>query len=190
MINFAGVINANSLMIDPERYVKRRVCEIRVEPYLAAYARRKFDTDPKTGGIRIPDSFDLYHCVWQLMSLRPRHSVDEGQLPANLRIHLPARRASETLSQKNPAYYNYIPPRFHWIIGKSLRRLFNWEFHHYVEQRIQEGVTKVEAVRSFVRMYHLGIDCEDALLKNMQRYERSMKIFLNIGRKKHKNTKK
>lgn len=187
---FAGIDKTDSLMIDPERYVKRRVCEIRVEPYLAAYARRKFDTDPKTGGIRIPDSFDLYHCVWQLMSRQPRHISEGSQLPPNLRIHLPARRATENLAQKNPAYYNYISPRFYWIIGKSLRRLFNWEFHHYVEQRLQEGTSKIDAVRAFVRLYHLGIDCEDALLKNLQRYERSMHVFLNISRKKRKTAKK
>ena len=193
MCNFAGVHNVYSLMIDPERYIKRRVCEIRVEPYLAAYARRKFDTDPKTGGIRIPDSFDLYHCVWQLMSRRP-HSPEAGsdgqQLPPNLRIHLPFRRASEGVPMKNPAYYNYIPPRRQWLIGKSLRRLFNWEFHHYVEVRLLDGATKVEAVRSFARMYNLGIDCEDALLKNLQRYENSIRIFLNINGKKRKNTRK
>lgn len=176
-------------MIDPERYLKRRVCEIRVEPYLAAYARRKFDTDPRTGGIRIPDSFDLYHCIWQLMSRRPHHhtDADSQQLPPNLRIHLPFRRASEGVPMKNPAYYNYIPPRRQWLIGKSLRRLFNWEFHHYVEHHLRDGVTKVDAVRAFARMYNLGIDCEDALLKNLQRYERSMRVFLNIGRKKRKN---
>ena len=66
-----------------------------------------------------------------------------------------------------------------WLIGKSLRRLFNWEFHHYVEVRLLDGATKVEAVRSFARMYNLGIDCEDALLKNLQRYENSIRIFLN-----------
>ena len=63
--------------------MKRRVCAIRVEPYLATYAKMKFDVDPKTGGIRIPDSFDLYHCVWQLMSRRP-------QVRARTTIILPA----------------------------------------------------------------------------------------------------
>ena len=49
--------------MEHQLYQKRRVAMIRVEPYLAAYARRKFETDPATGSIRIPDSFDLYHCV-------------------------------------------------------------------------------------------------------------------------------
>ena len=31
----------------PKLYEKRRVAAIRVEPYLAQYARMKFDTDPK-----------------------------------------------------------------------------------------------------------------------------------------------
>lgn len=168
--------------MENEQYHKRRVCAIRVAPYLAKYARQKFDVDPKTGGIRIPDSFDLYHCVWQLMERRPADAVEpEG---ANLVIWLPARRGSEGTVQKNPAFWNYLSPRSAWMIEKSLRRLFNWEFHHYCEDLISRGTTKREAVGRFISLYGLGIDSEDALLKNLQRHERAIRVFLGIKKGK------
>lgn len=168
--------------MEHQLYKKRRVAMIRVEPYLAAYARRKFEVDPQSGGIRIPDSFDLYHCVWQSMERRPRGYRPTGN--ENLCIWLPARRAIDGMAQKNPAFWNYISPRHQWAIEKQLRRLFNWELHHFVEQQLEHGCTKVEAVRQFVRLYHLGLDCEDALLKHLQRHERTMRVFLNISKPK------
>lgn len=174
--------------MEHQLYQNRRVAMIRVEPYLAAYARRKFESDPKTGGIRIPDSFDLYHCVWQLMERRPRDHRPTGN--ENLCIWLPARRGTEGTGQKNPAFWNYISPRHARLVEKQLRRLFNWEFHHHCEQQLEQGCTKVEAVRQFVSRYHLGLDCEDALLKNLQRHERTMKVFLGITKaKNHKKRK-
>lgn len=172
----------------PKLYEKRRVASIRVEPYLAQYARMKFDTDPKTGGIKIPDSFDLYHCIWQLMERRPRHTEDQDD--TNLSIWLPARRGIDGVTQKNPAFWNYIPRRKFWIIEKALRRLFNWEFHHYCENLVSQSVTKKEAVDRFIRMYGLGLDCEDALLKNLQRHERAISLFLGIQKKKNKKKRK
>lgn len=172
--------------MEHQKYQGRRVAIIRVAPYLAAYARKKFEIDPKTGGIRIPDSFDLYHCVWQLMERRPHFTgSDQAQTGdplhgEELAIWLPARRGTEGMGQKNPAFWNWIPPRKHWIIEKALRRLFNWEFHYWCEQQVEQGRIKVEAVRMFIRLYGLGLDCEDALLKNLQRHERTMKAFLGI----------
>ena len=172
---------------------KRRVAMIRVEPYLAKYARRKFDIDPETGGIRIPDSFNLYHCVWQSMAKWPVRNWRIGfNRPAegsegNLLIHLPNRR-EEGGFRKNPLYWNYISPRHARLINRELKRLFDWEFHHYVEILLEyhPDMTKKESVGRFVRKYDLGIDAEDALLKNFQRHERAVRIFL--GLKKRKNT--
>lgn len=174
--------------MESQQYMKRRVAAIRVEPYLAAYARMKFDVDAKTGGIKIPDSFDLYHCVWQLMERRPLNATLPDE--PNLLIWLPARRGTEELAQKNPAFWNYLSPRSARLIERSLRRLFNWEFHHYMEMATHgdHKVTKVQAVRNFIRKYGLGIDSEDALLKNIQRHERTIQLFLDI--KKRKNKKK
>lgn len=164
--------------MEHQQYQRRRVCAIRVEPYLATYALRKFDVDERSGAIRIPDSFDLYHCVWQLMERRPRGVGDAAD--ANLKIWLPARRGIDGIAQKNPAFWNYLSPRSGRIIEKSLRRLFNWEFHHYCENLISRGMPKKESVRRFIRLYGLGIDCEDALLKNLQRHERTVQAFLGI----------
>lgn len=172
--------------MEKEKYTRNRVASIRVEPYLAVYAREKFEIDPKTGGIKIPDSFDLYHCVWQLMERRPRNA----ELPEdpNLKIWLPSRRCTEGLAQKNPAFWNYLSPRSQRLVEKSLRRLFNWEFHYFCEDLVSQQVTKKEAVDRFISMYNLGIDVEDTLLKNLQRHERTIQVFLGI--KKRKNKKK
>lgn len=170
--------------MEHQQYLRKRVATIRVEPYLATYARRKFETDPKSGGIKIPDNFDLYHCVWQVMSRRPKAAASPGD--ENLAIWLPARRGIDGIAQKNPAFWNYISPRGARLIEKSLRRLFNWEFHHWCEDQVAQGVQKVDAVRGFIRYYGLGLDCEDALLKNLQRHERAVSVFLGIKKRKYK----
>lgn len=184
---FAACSIDKSLM-EHQQYMKRRVCAIRVEPYLATYAKMKFDVDPKTGGIRIPDSFDLYHCVWQLMERRPVGAELPGE--PNLMIWLPARRGTDGLAQKNPAFWNYLSPRSARQVERQLRQLFNWEFHHYMDMatRGEQRRTKIQAVRSFISKYSLGLDCEDALLKNIQRHERTIQVFLGI--KKGENKKK
>lgn len=170
---------------------RRKTCSIHVEPYLATYARQKFEVDPKTGGIRIPDNFDLYHCVWHAMAKWPlerwhigvkrRVEAPEG----NLLIHLPSRRPEGGFS-KDPRYWNYIPPRSARVINRELKRLFDWEFHHYVENALLygHGISKKEAVRRFAAKYSLGIDTEDALLKNFQRYERKNRLFLLLNKRK------
>lgn len=177
--------------MDPRQSNNRRTCSIRVEPYLAKYARQKFDVDPKTGGIRIPDSFNLYHCVWQAMSKWPMERWYIGvnrrsEAPVgNLLIHLPKRR-EEGGVQKDPRYWNYISPRHARLINRELKRLFDWEFHHYVEILLEchPDITKKEAVQRFVRKYALGIDTEDALLKNFQRHEHTVRIFLGLRKRK------
>ena len=175
--------------MEKEKYSKNRVAAIRVEPYLAEYARAKFDIDTKTGGIKIPDSFDLYHCVWQLMERKPAYVALPDE--PNLKIWLPARRATDGLAQKNPAFWNYLSPRSARQVERSLRRLFNWEFHHYVDEATGDGsrTTKLQAVRDFIRKYGLNIDCEDALLKNIQRHENTLRVFLGIKKKKKKKNR-
>lgn len=177
-----------------------RTAEIRVADYLAKYARQKFGVHPKTGGIVIPETFNLYHCIWQVMTKRRMVRDGLGFLrPAeyptgNLRIHLPNRCGSGTL-WKDTRYWNHITPRAAHAISRELKRLFDWEFHHYVENLLENSptATKVEAVRRFAQKYALGIDAEDALLKNYQRHERQERIFLglrksNSGLKKVKST--
>ena len=152
--------------MEKEKYLKRRVASIRVEPYLAIYARKKFEIDPKTGGIKIPDTFDLYHCIWQLMQRQPK----DAQIPAepNLIIYLPCRRKAEGQPGKHPEHWNYLSPRSARLIEKSLRRLFNWEFHHYMDNAVygSRPQAKTEAIRSFIKYYGLDLDSEEALVKN------------------------
>lgn len=159
-----------------EKYRQQRVAVIQVADYLARWAVRKFDIDPQTGGIRIPQTFDLYHCVWHLMERRPRNLTAEPV--GNLKIWLPARRAEGHLAQKNPAIWNYLSPRRQHVVEQQLRRLFSYEFHMHVEQELLRGVQKTEAVRNYIRLYRLGLDCEDTLLKNLQRHERALREFL------------
>lgn len=176
--------------MEHQQYMKRRVAAIRVEPYLATYARKKFDVDPKTGGIKIPDTFDLYHCVWHAMRKWPRERWHVGvsrpvDAPeGNLLILLPNRR-EEGGVRKDPRYWNFISHRHARLINHELKRLFDWELHHWYFQQLEHGATKVDAVRSFIRYYGLSLDSEDALLKNLQRYKRTIGIFL--GLKKHKS---
>lgn len=166
------------------------VATIKVEPYLAQYARCKFSTHPKTGGVCIPDSFNLYHAVWHAMSKWPRERWAVGVMrrvdapDGNLMIHLPDCR--EGGFRKNPLYWNYISPRRARVIGRELKRLFDWEFHHYVEVMLEyhPDMTKKSAVQQFVRKYALGIDTEDTLLKNYQRHEHATKIFLELNKTK------
>lgn len=174
--------------MDQHQYFKRRVVRIAVEDYLACYARRRFRTDASTGGIIIPDSLDLYHCVWSVMARRPLGAVDNPQ--ANLTIWLPFRRSAEGQPCKHPAWWNYISPRNARTVEQALRRLFNWEFHHYVEERTLEGLTRTEAVRHFVRLYQLPDTAEATLLKNLQRYERAVNVFLGIKSKKKRKSSK
>lgn len=165
--------------MNSERRQRRRVCEIRVEPYLAIYARRKFGSDSRTGGIVIPVQYELHHAVWHAMERRPLGAV----LPQepNLTIHLPYHRpVPEWQPAKDPAFWNYISPRGQRAIEQTLRRLFNWEFHHWMEEK-PLGMTDKERLRAFVRSYGLGIDSEDTLMKNWQRYLRTMRVLLNLG---------
>ena len=50
-----------------KRYLKK-VAQVKIEPYLAEYINAKYGHDPNTGGLRIPCTTDLYHCVWENMS--------------------------------------------------------------------------------------------------------------------------
>lgn len=181
---------SNKIMQQKESNQNRRVVTIRVVPYLAQYARCRFEIHPKTGGIKIPDNYDLYHAVWHAMQKWPlerwavgvRRPVDAPE--GNLKIHLP--NYQEGGFRKNPLYWNYISPRRARVIGRELKRLFDWEFHHYVEVMLDyhPGMTKKEAVARFVRKYGLGIDTEETLLKNYQRHQRAENILLELNKPK------
>ena len=186
----------NSTTMSRKQQQDRPGVNIRVEPYLAQYARLKFETNPKTGGIMVPSGLDLYHCIWNNMQLRPiRRTIYGGVYredppEGNLLIHLPNRRGGQNDVCKDPRSWNYISLKSSRIINRELKRLFDWEFHHYMDFGLQQNpqVTKKKLVQSFVKKYQLGIDTEDSLLKNYQRYEQTTRILL--GLKKRKTTQK
>jgi len=170
---------------------QRRSASISVHPYLAAWAVRRFGVDAQSGGIIIPPSSDLYHTVWQLMAKWPRERWAVGVSrrvaapEGNLLIHLPNRRAENGVG-KNPRYWNYLSARSGRIIGRRLKQQFDAELHDWVRRATSAPLhqTKSEAVRQFARHWRLGIDAEDALLKNLQRYERAQGIKSRLNKVK------
>ena len=65
---------------------------IEITPYLAEYLTCKF-YDPESDAVRIPDTKDLYHTIWDLMSKRPDNAVDTGNLTL---VHPYMRRGKDT----------------------------------------------------------------------------------------------
>lgn len=157
--------------MEKEKYLRKRVTAIRVEPYLAEYARKKFDIDPKTGGIKIPDTFDLYHCIWNRMEKPPQGlSATED---ANLKIFLPCRRTgADGLPRKHPEYWNYLSATSVLEVEACLRQLFNFDFHQQMMDNEHRGRPRQQAEVVEWFLYQYGIDSitPAALLKNFQRY--------------------
>ena len=52
--------------MEKEKWARKRVVAIRIEPYLAEYISAKYASDTTTGGVKIPYSSDLYFCIWEL----------------------------------------------------------------------------------------------------------------------------
>lgn len=157
--------------MEKERYHRKRVCSIRVEPYLAEYARKKFDVDPKSGGIKIPYTYDLYHCIWNRMEKPPIGAADvEG---ANLKIFLPCRRTgADGLPRKHPEYWNYLSPTSALEVETCLRQLFNFDFHQQMmdNEHLGRPRQQAEVVEWFLSRYGIRSLTSSALLKNFQRY--------------------
>ncbi len=171
--------------MEKEIYLKKRVASIRVEPYLAEYARRKFDVDPKTGGIRIPYTFDLYHCVYNQMSKPPREAGEVAG--ANLRINLPDSRVMPV--RKHPEYWNWLSIAAATEIESCLRNMFNYDFHTVMmtNENLGRPRQQREIVDDFISEYCLTEISSDALLKNFQRYR--MRLSPRKKRKYQKVTR-
>jgi len=149
----------------------RKVTIITIEEYLAEFARSKFPVDVSTGGLRIPATSDLYHCIWSLMS-RPRGDRKPSS-DGNLIISLPCRRSRQDgQTWKDPYYYNYLSMRAVREIEQCIRRMFNFELHRVLLENEEFGHPKrnKEVVLDFIRYYNLTAISDDALLKNYYRY--------------------
>lgn len=138
--------------------------KITLTPYLAEYLIHKFGNGPGTA-IVIPDSDDLYHLIWDLMSIRPADvtPIDTG----NVTIKLPDRRLG-----KDPQYYNYIKPRYQFLIDAKVRRLFNAELHQMLDENHAHGhlENNLNLVVRFLGSRCITSVTEDALLKNYYRW--------------------
>lgn len=153
----------NQYLCDMSERRKSFAC-IRITPYLAEYAVRKFHVDERTGAICIPDTSDLYHVVWNGMTKPRRGDIPEE---GNLQILLPKRREG-----KNPAYYNKMSSQSVKAFDHTLRIIFNFEYHHFLLYHDRRGSRKniIDLVDEFISRYHLVSISSDALIKNWQRY--------------------
>lgn len=157
---FAG----NYDLMEKEKRQRIIAC-IRITPYLAEYATKKFPVDDRTGAIRIPDTSDLYHVVWNGM-IKPRGG-SPPQEECNLQILLPKRRDG-----KDPFYYNRMSAESVRAFERVLRVYFNFEFHRFLLDHDRRATRKniIDLVDEFMCRYHLVSVSSDALIKNWQRY--------------------
>ena len=168
--------------MEKEKRFSKKVATIRIEPYLAEYISAKYGVDPNTGGIKIPCSTDLYHCVWEHMS-RQRSNQTEPE-DGNLRISLPCRKArTDGQTWKDPAYYNFLSRSAAREIECCIRRMFNFELHRVLMENEEFGKQKrnLDVIYEFIKSYHLTAISDDALLKNYYRFR---------NRLRHKKTRK
>ena len=163
----------------PQQRQRQRVATISLDPYLVAYARAKFHTDKATGGIVVPDSFDLYHLLWHLMQKpngRTMPPVDD--IASRLKIFLPCRRSgSDDVPRKRPEYWNYLSPDAAAEIGRAIRQLFNFDLHTRLMDNETQGrpLCQYQVCEQFIRDYRLGDTVEvGTLLKNFQRYRQAI----------------
>lgn len=161
--------------MDKKKRLLKRVTTIKIEPYLAEYAKNKYEVDTTTGAIKIPYNSDLYFCIWENMKKRTPNKSYE--IDGNLRIHLPFRKASEECPWKDPAYYNYLSQASAKKIETQLRRMFNFELHRILMENEEFGHERrnLDVIYDFIQEYKLRSISSDALLKNYYRYRNKLR---------------
>ena len=155
-------------MITTKIFIRAHICE---------YAIGKFSVNFENP-IHIPDRYDLYHTIWDLMSPRPAdRCIDKG----NLEITLPDRNA-RTLDEegkfvgKNPDRFNYLSVRAAHIIEFKLETMLFAELHEELdEQKHRHGIEYQETIHTFMCRYMINSITEDALLKNYYRWRKTIK---------------
>ena len=134
-----------------------------ITQYLAEYLKGKYNTFDDSP-ISLPDSSDIYHLLWELMSKRPSDIgvVDSG----NVFICLPDRRIG-----KDPQYYNYISSRAAKIFETKLEALFNAELHQRLDENHSSSTPMclVDVIHHMLSEYGIDSISEDALKKNYYR---------------------
>ena len=140
-----------------KNHTASHVARIRIEPYLAEYARNVFSTGRQDGAVRIPDTSDLYH---------------KDPADANLAIVLPKRRVVVDGPVKSPDYYNALSGNSAKLIEVYLRRRFNYEFHELMIENEERGrpQRQIDVVCWFMKSRGIRSISEDALLQNFKRF--------------------
>ena len=141
-----------------------------IPPHLAEYLNGKFN-GCGTGPISLPDTSDLYHLLWGLMSRRPAgvSPIDEG----NVFLQLPDRRAG-----KDPQYFNYISGRAAKLFADRVNSLFIAELHQRMDDThiSTHPICFTDVVHLMLSEYDINSISEDALIKNYRRWrDRTMK---------------
>lgn len=143
--------------------------KIRLNSHLAEYLRSKFASETPRGLVNIPDSIDLYHLLWDLMTKRPCNAspIDEG----NVEIILPDRRQG-----KDPVTYNYISSRSQNLLNRKVNIMFFCELHELIsENKHMKGIEYINSVHMFMCRYSISSITEDALLKNYYRWRENVR---------------
>lgn len=144
--------------------------KINIKPHLAEYFDKRYGVENETY-IRIPDSLDLYHDMWDYMSKPPADYMPFG----NLEIALPHKDHG-----KQPEFYNHISQRAQRAMEVKMEAMFKRDFHTFVDNYLKSdcfGDDKVpayisNAVYAFVAKYELTQITEDALIKDEYRHRK------------------
>lgn len=144
--------------------------KIQIKEHLCEYAKGKFGKE-LSNPISIPDKYDLYYTIWDLLSPRPATKyLDEG----NLEISIPNPREVET--RKNPLKFNWLSCTAAKIIEKKIEIMMFAELHDLLDENKHiKGLNFADSTHLFINKYSIESISEDALLKNYYRYRRSIK---------------
>ena len=172
--------------METKKIASKKICAIKITPYLAEYAQKKFRASSLTGAVRFPPTSDIYHCVLENMQRAPAvaqprmvpacvipNSSPDKTSPGILLISLPSPRPSSFEGPwKDPSRYNYLSSEAARAIETCLRREFNFEFHRVMMENEEKGHPRrnIDVVEDFIREYRLTAISTDALLKNYYRY--------------------
>lgn len=136
---------------------------ISIKKHLSEYLIGKFN-NCEEGAVTFPDSYDIYHTLFDLVQKRPSNCVPHEC--GNLEIVLPERREG-----KDPAYYNYLSERAQKIIERRIEVKMWAELHDLIdENKHLYGIEYSESIFSFMIKYDIHSISEDALMKNYYRW--------------------
>lgn len=140
---------------------------ISVAPHLAEYIEGKYGSF-SDGPVRLPDSSDLYHVIWDLLEKRPKTAgADSG----NLELVLPERSCG-----KRPENYNYLGVRSQQIISQKMELMMWADAHSFIdEQKHEQGIDYKDSVIRFRLKYGIESLSEDAFIKNYYRWREKVR---------------